>query len=157
MDLSEYKFFKNNNHNNDKYYLLQFDGASKGNGNKSAGGSVLFNSDNKIIFTYGQYLSKSTNNQAEYMGLLGGLEKAKTFGIRNLLIEGDSLLIIKQILGEYKVKNFILQKFHSKIIKLLNDHFDSIGIKHIYRNYNKIADGIANDAIKLEDDIFNYY
>jgi len=63
---------------------------------------------------------------------------------------------LKIFLDSSKVKNIVLQKFHSIIIKLLEDNFDSIGIKHIYRNYNKIADGIANEAILLEDDIYNF-
>jgi len=157
MNLDNYKFIKKINTND--FYLLQFDGASKGNGGESGGGSVLYKillESKKKIFKYGEYLNNATNNQAEYNGLIGGLKKAISLNIKNILIEGDSKLVIFQLLNLWKVKNEILKELYNKVKELFNE-FDSIGLRHIYREYNKKADSIANDTVILKNNIYKIY
>ena len=93
-------------------YLLQFDGCSKGNPGKAGSGAVIYKNKNEI---WGKSLfigDKNTNNEAEYIGLIIGLEEATNMGIKKLYVEGDSLLVIKQMKGEYKVKAENLYKLY---------------------------------------------
>jgi ribonuclease HI len=124
-------------------YLLQFDGCSKGNPGKSGSGAVIYKDHNEI---WGKSLfvgNKSTNNEAEYNGLIMGLEEAVSMNIQNLYVEGDSLLVIKQMKGEYKVKSDNLYKLYIHA-KKLETHFTTISYNHIYRNKNKRADELSN-------------
>ena len=149
--IPDYSYIENNN-----YYLIQFDGGSRGNPGKSAGGAIIYyinNLNNKIlIYKCGKYKKLATNNQAEYIGLLCGINKAIELNIKNILIEGDSLLVINQILNKWKVNNKILTKYYNKIIKLFY-LFNSIGIKHIKRHLNIEADLIVNNIINNEKNI----
>jgi ribonuclease HI len=85
--------------------LLQFDGLSYPNPGISTSGAVLFDHNNKVIFEVGEYIGFATNNQAEYNGLIIGLQRALELNIKNILIEGDSKLIIYQSAGKWKVNN----------------------------------------------------
>ena len=86
-----------------------------------------------------------TNNQAEYTALKLALIKAKELGAKELFIESDSLLLVKQFLGEYKIKNPDLQA-RMKIIRALQGNF-IIHIKHVLREFNKAPDALANKAM----------
>lgn len=153
-----YEFIKNDNIENNDYYLIQFDGGSRGNPGKSAGGAIIYHIDefNKktIINKSGKYIKYATNNQAEYIGLLCGIYKAKELNIKNILIEGDSLLVINQILNKWKIKNIILKNYYIKIIELFK-YFNSIGCKHVKRILNTDADAIVNCIINNEFDIID--
>ena len=124
-------------------YLLQFDGCSKGNPGLAGAGAVIFNYENEIWGASKFVGSNCTNNEAEYNGLIMGLEKALELGIKDLSVEGDSLLIIKQMLGEYKVKSETLFTLYDKA-KGLEKQFNSISFTHIYRTSNKRADALSN-------------
>lgn len=127
-------------------YLMQFDGCSKGNPGKAGSGAVIYKNKNEI---WGKSLfigDKNTNNEAEYIGLIIGLEEALNMGIQNLNVEGDSLLIIKQMKGEYKVKSENLYKLYEKA-KKLEEQFISISYNHVYRDKNKRADALSNMAL----------
>ena len=129
-------------------YLLQFDGCSKGNPGKSGAGAVIYNFENEI---WGKSIfvgNKNTNNEAEYNGLIIGLTEAKNMGIKNLHVEGDSLLVIKQMQGEYKVKSNKLLDLHKQAKELANS-FETITFNHIYRNNNKRADELSNLGIEI--------
>ena len=93
--------------------------------------------------------SDCTNNEAEYQGLLAGLKAARSLGIRKLKVEGDSQLIVRQILGEYKVRNARLKVLHAEAMDLLlpGVNFDSFEIAHIERAKNSEADALANKAL----------
>ena len=132
-------------------YLLQFDGASEPNPGESCGGAVLFDPHGKVIFERGEYIDHATNNQAEYTGLLVGLVSCLEQGVKNLLIEGDSNLVVNQVAGKWKIKDPELQIFHAEIIKLM-DHFDFVAIRHVYREYNAHADRLTNEGVAKKAD-----
>ena len=137
------------------YPLLQFDGGSEPNPGPSTGGAVLFKPDSKnIIFEVGEYVEHSTNNQAEYYGLWLGLQKCIELGFTEVLIEGDSQLVIKQVSGEWKIKDPTLQQLHKVVSKLIQDNFDFVGIKHVLREYNTHADALTNEVMKTKESLF---
>jgi ribonuclease HI len=129
-------------------YLLQFDGCSKGNPGKAGSGAVIYKNNNEI---WGKSLfigDKNTNNEAEYIGLIIGLEEAINMGIQELYVEGDSLLVIKQMKGEYKVKAENLYKLYEKA-KKLEMQIISVSYNHVYRDKNKRADALSNMALNF--------
>jgi ribonuclease HI len=127
-------------------YLLQFDGLSEPNPGTSTAGAVIFSPDKKPILETGEFMNFATNNQAEYTGLYIGLKAAIELGVKDILIEGDSQLIINQTQGKWKVKNEGMRILHKKVCDLL-PNFNSIGIRHIYRVKNTYADKITNDVL----------
>ena len=130
----------------DLKYLLRFDGASRGNPGKAGAGAVLY-LDNHEIWSTSTYIDKKqTNNYAEYVGVLVGLRGAINKGIRKLNVEGDSMLVVKQLTGEWKVKSDNLMNVYNKCMDLKSE-FDEITFSHIYRDKNSRADELANLAI----------
>ena len=93
---------------------------------------------------------KMTNNQAEYSGLIAGLEAALARGVRKISIYGDSNLVIKHISGEYRVRNEKLKPLWKKTKDLLKN-FDSYELHHIRRHLNSRADGLANLAMDNQE------
>lgn len=141
-----------NNDNNDNKttysYSLYFDGCSKGNPGKAGAGAVIYE-NNIEIWSNSKYVGdKKTNNEAEYSGLLLGLEEAVRQNIQELLVYGDSLLVINQVNGVYKVKNQNLAVFYNKVLEL-QKQFTHIQFIHIYRSKNKRADELSNMALHL--------
>jgi ribonuclease HI len=129
------------------YYLLRFDGCSKGNPGMAAAAAVLYKNEIEI-WSGSKFLGyKETNNYAEYMGLIMGLSKAIEFNIKDLIVEGDSMLIIKQMTGKNKVKSNNISELHKLAIEL-KTKFPSIVFSHIYREHNKRADELCNEEIK---------
>ena len=127
-------------------YKLFFDGASKGNPGLAGAGAVIYN-DEKEIWHGNKFIGeKATNNQAEYSGLIIGLNKAIELNIKSLSVNGDSLLIINQMTGKYKCNSENLLPFYITA-KDLSKKFDNIQFQHIYRNFNKRADELSNIAI----------
>jgi|TARA_B110000211_G_C14004863_1_gene520315 ribonuclease HI len=127
-------------------YVLRFDGASRGNPGKSGAGAVIYY-DNKEIWSGSKYLGIQTNNYAEYYGMIIGLQEAIKIKIKILYVEGDSMLIINQMKGLYKVKSENLIELHKIAMGLLLS-FNNIKFKHIYRNKNARADELANESYK---------
>lgn len=138
-------------------YSLYFDGASKGNPGPSGCGGIIIdhNSNKKQSVTFTNYLGNETNNYAEYMGLYYGMLKAIEIKADNLEVIGDSKLVISQCNGVYQVKSKKLKKIYDKI-KTLEENFESISYIHVYRENNKIADKLANDAIKYLNTSIHY-
>ena len=135
----------------DECHLLQFDGLSEPNPGESTGGAVLFSpSERKILFERGEYIKYATNNQAEYTGLLIGLQSAVKYGVKKLLIEGDSNLIISQTAGIWKVKHDGLKELNKEVRDIIVDNFDFVGIRHVFRENNKHADALTNEVIKTK-------
>jgi ribonuclease HI len=125
---------------------LYTDGGSRGNPGPSAIGVALLNEKDKVILKTSGYLGITTNNQAEYQALKKGLEIAIEAGIKRLAVFMDSELIIKQIKGEYKVKNADLAP-HYLAIKELEKNFDEISFQHVLREKNKLADSMVNECL----------
>lgn len=138
---------------NSESTLLQFDGLSFPNPGISTAGAVLFDRNQKVLFEVGEYIGHATNNQAEYTGLIIGLKRAVELGVTDILIEGDSLLVINQTIGKWKVNNEVLKYLNSEVKELLSK-FNSIGIRHVYRDNNKYSDKITNDVLKSKKSYF---
>jgi ribonuclease HI len=126
-----------------KSYLLKFDGCSKGNPGLSGAGAVIYKNGVEI-WSKSIFVGKNnTNNEAEYSGLIIGMEEAVNMGIDSLDVEGDSLLIIKQMKGEYKVKSEKLLKLYIQA-KLYEKMIKEIDYSHVYREKNVRADELSN-------------
>ncbi len=121
------------------------DGASRGNPG-DAGIGIVIKKDDKIIFEISDYIGKTTNNIAEYTACLKGLEKAKELGAEEVELFADSELMIKQINGEYKVKNEGIRPIFIKIFSIIKT-LKSFKATHTLREGNKEADKLANMGI----------
>lgn len=124
---------------------INIDGGSRGNPGPGAAAYVICAPEGNVLAQEGYFMPHCTNNQAEYTALKLALIKAKELGAEELFIESDSLLLVKQFLGEYKIKNPDLQA-RMKIIRLLEKPF-TIHIKHVLREFNKAPDALANKAM----------
>jgi ribonuclease HI len=128
------------------------DGGSRGNPGPAASGAVLFGEDGQVLREVGTYLGVSTNNVAEWTGLLTGLEAALDLGVDDLAVRLDSELVVKQISGAYRVKNAGLIPLHAKA-KVLLRKFAHVDVQHVRRKQNAAADALVNqvlDAHRLE-------
>lgn len=130
-------------------YVLHFDGCSKGNPGPSGIGAVISKLDIEEWCGW-QYIGKKTNNQSEYSALILGLNEAISRNIKELQVYGDSLLVINQVTGKFKVNNVLLQELHKEVIKL-SKNFDYIAFNHVYRDKNKRADELSNLGLEVCD------
>lgn len=127
-------------------YLLQFDGGSRGNPGCSGSGSVIYYKGNEI-WNRSVYLGDNhTNNYAEYYGLIYGLIGAKELEIKNLRVQGDSKVIINQLLGRFNVRSPTLKPLYQNAKEQM-EYFENMNFEHIYRKKNKRADELANIAM----------
>lgn len=124
---------------------INIDGGSRGNPGPGAAAYVICTLDGKILSQEGFFLPHCTNNQAEYTALKLAFIKAGELNATELFIESDSLLLVKQYLGEYKIKNPDL-KARMEIIRRLAVRF-TVHIKHVLREFNKAPDALANKAM----------
>jgi len=132
-------------------YVLRFDGGSRGNPGIAGAGMVLYNGeDGTEVWSGYHYLGdKYTNNEAEYRGLITGLQCARTLGVQNIVVQGDSQLILRQIVGEYKVKSATLKAYYDEAVSLIPE-FKSFQTSHIERARNARADELANLAMDFQ-------
>lgn len=128
------------------------DGGSRGNPGPAAGAYVLVDDNGKTVAGKGVFLGKTTNNVAEYTGMLEGIKAAQTMGVKEVKLFSDSELMVKQIKGIYRVKSPHLKIIHTEIMQLL-ETFDKWQIKHVYRENNEDADKLANDAMDKKSDV----
>ncbi|MBI2804233.1 MAG: ribonuclease HI family protein [Planctomycetes bacterium] len=129
----------------DNTWTIYTDGGSRGNPGPAAYAYVIKRPGLPDI--EGKcYLGKTTNNIAEYTGVVKALEHAKEIGGRKLILLSDSELMVKQMNGQYKVKNEGLRPLYLQAVAL-RKHFDSLTIKHIYRDQNSQADALCNEAM----------
>ena len=131
---------------------MYIDGASQGNPGEAGIGVIICENDN-VIKNMSQYIGIATNNVAEYMALLFGLQEALARRIRDLKINTDSELLCKQIKGEYRVKDATLKLFH-RLAKHLLTNFEKVDIANIPRENNKGADKLAETAIEKRPVLF---
>jgi len=129
-----------------KELKLYADGGSRGNPGPSASGFALMNMNNNVIVKTGVYLGITTNNQAEYQALKLALEEALKLGAREVHVYMDSLLVINQMLGIFKVKNRDLWPIHNTI-EALTRQFHHVSFTHVPRELNKLADAAVNEAL----------
>ena len=127
-------------------YVLRFDGGSRGNPGPSGCGAVIYHNNDEIWSDYLFLGTKQTNNYAEYMGLIIGLEQALKMNIEEISVEGDSLLVINQLTNKFKCKSANLIELNEKASNL-SKLFKNIQFNHILRNKNKRADELSNIAM----------
>ena len=127
-------------------YVLNFDGCSKGNPGLAGAGAVLYHFGKEIWFGDIFVGENYTNNYAEYAGLIMGLKQAISLNIKHLKVEGDSLLVINQMKGQYKCRSSNLFELHL-LAKGFENNFDKIEYCHVYRHKNKRADELSNIAV----------
>lgn len=131
---------------------LYGDGGSRGNPGPSASGFVILDMQNNVLETNGEYLNITTNNQAEYHSLRLGLERARQIGATKVHVFMDSLLVINQMKGIFKVKNQELLAVHNIVKDILQD-FEIVDFTHVPRELNKLADGEVNRILDSNQNI----
>lgn len=122
------------------------DGGSRGNPGPSATGYVLMTPDEQIIEEGGEYLGITTNNQAEYQAVKLALEAAEKYHPKKIRFFIDSLLVVNQMNGTYKIKNRDLWPIHENIKELMRN-FEDVTFTHVRREFNKLADGKVNEVL----------
>jgi ribonuclease HI len=125
------------------------DGAARGNPGPAGAGAVLTDAQGNVLARLGRYLGRQTNNVAEYQGLLIGLRRAQEMGAQEIEVRADSQLMIRQLKGEYAVRNAALKPLHAEALRLLRS-FGKYGLQHIPRAENALADEMSNRAIDEE-------
>ncbi len=130
--------------------VLYTDGGARGNPGPAGFGALLFGEDGMLIAFTGGYEAHATNNFAEYSALLMGLKLAQKKGVSDLECRLDSELVVKQIKGEYKIKDENIKNFYKKINDLLPD-FKTISFKHVPREENQHADRMVNLILDIKN------
>jgi ribonuclease HI len=125
---------------------LSTDGGARGNPGPAAYGYVLEDEDGTVLAAHGERIGIATNNVAEYSALIAGLEKAIELGLDEVEVVSDSELMVKQMRGEYRVKNEALQELWSRARRLAGQ-VGSVGYTAVRREHNKLADKLVNEAL----------
>ena len=128
---------------------LSTDGGARGNPGRAAYGYVLEAEDGTVLAQHGEAIGVATNNVAEYRGLVAGLEKAAEMGVSELEVISDSELMVKQMRGEYRVKNEALRDLSARASRLARE-IGSVSYKAVRREQNKLADQLVNEALDAE-------
>jgi len=127
--------------------IIYTDGGARGNPGPAGCGAVITDNTGQVLMKKMKYLGKMTNNQAEYQGLLLGLENAiKEYNPQKLVCYADSELMVKQMRGEYKIKNTELRILHGQALNFIKNT-PKVEFKHIRRAKNSAADALANQAM----------
>ena len=125
---------------------LSTDGGARGNPGPAAYGYVLETEDGTVLDARGETIGVATNNVAEYRALIAGLEKAVELGIDELEVVSDSELLVKQMQGEYRVKNEALRELNDEA-NSLERKLGRVRYKAVLREHNELADKLVNDAL----------
>ncbi len=128
-----------------KIPVLFFDGGSRGNPGSAAGAAVIVMPDGSR-HTVSQFLDKATNNEAEYTGLIIGLQKATELGIQELEVYGDSNLVVNQVSGFWRIKQSHLRPLADQASSLMKQ-FSRITLNWVPREQNQLADQAVNNCI----------
>ena len=131
--------------------VVNVDGGARGNPGPAAIAAVVQDAEGNVLEEHGERIGRATNNVAEYRALLLGIERAVALGADELDLVGDSELIVKQVKGEYKVKDATMRELHGKVKEALRE-VDSWSIRHVRREYNAEADRLVNRALDGEED-----
>jgi ribonuclease HI len=126
--------------------VAYIDGGARGNPGPAGFGVRIEQRDGTLVAEFSESIGIATNNVAEYRGLLAALEWAKQHGCRELRVRSDSLLLVQQMLGNYKVKHAGLQPLHARA-RLLAHDIGSVSFEHVGRSMNAHADRLANTAM----------
>ena len=125
---------------------LSTDGGARGNPGPAAFGYVLESEDGTVLAAHGEAIGVATNNVAEYRGLVAGLERAVELGVGEVEVVSDSELLVKQMRGEYKVKNAALRELSPEAARLAR-RLDGVTYRAVRREHNELADKLVNEAL----------
>jgi len=128
--------------------LANIDGGSRGNPGPAASAYVMIDLEGNIINECGVYIGKTTNNRAEYFALKMALEAALEAGVDELLVRSDSLLLVNQFCGKYKIKDAGLARM-MEAIKRAQDSLGAVKLIHVPREQNKLADALVNKTLDM--------
>jgi ribonuclease HI len=126
--------------------IIYCDGGSRGNPGPAGLGVVIYDENKSKVFEISEFLGVTTNNQAEYKGVLQAIKKAQELKAKELIFYLDSELIVKQMKGQYRVKNKDLLPLYMEIRKYILE-FQKVEFNHVRREYNEEADALANKAM----------
>ena len=126
--------------------VVNVDGGARGNPGPAAVGAVVQTTHGEVLEECGERIGTATNNVAEYRALLLGIARAAELGASELELVGDSELIVRQVKGEYKVKDATLRELHAEVMRALRP-FDSWSIRHVRREQNAEADRLVNQVL----------
>ena len=122
------------------------DGGARGNPGPAAYGFVIEADDGTVLAAEGEAIGVATNNVAEYSALIAGLERAAELAIDELEVVSDSELLVKQMTGEYRVKNEALQELNADASRLAR-RLHRVTYKAVRREHNELADRLVNEAL----------
>jgi ribonuclease HI len=122
------------------------DGGARGNPGPAAYGYVLEAEDGTVLAAHGESIGIATNNIAEYSALIAGLEQALALALSEIEVVSDSELMVKQMRGEYKVKNERLRELSVRAARLAGA-IGKVRYTAVRREHNKLADQLVNDAL----------
>jgi ribonuclease HI len=125
---------------------LYTDGGARGNPGPAAYAYVLEAEDGTVLDARGETIGVATNNVAEYRALVAGLERAADVGVTELEVVSDSELMVKQMLGDYRVKNRALQELFLHASRLAGD-IGKVRYRAVRREHNTLADRLVNEAL----------
>ncbi len=125
---------------------LYTDGGARGNPGPAAFGYVLEADDGTVLAAHGEAIGIATNNVAEYRGLVAGLAKAAELALRDVEVVSDSELLVKQMRGEYRVRNAALRELSLEAARLAR-RIGRVGYRHVPRGQNELADRLVNEAL----------
>jgi len=126
--------------------VVNVDGGARGNPGPAAIAAVLQDVNGDILEEHGERIGRATNNVAEYRALLLGIERATAIGADEVELIGDSELIVKQVKGEYKVKDATMRELHGQVKEALGE-FERWSIRHVRRENNVEADRLVNQVL----------
>ena len=122
------------------------DGGARGNPGPAAFAYVLQDEHGDVLAAHGEAIGVATNNVAEYTALIAGLEKARELGVTDLEVVSDSELMVKQMRGEYRVKNEALRELSVEAGRIARE-IGAVSYTAVRREHNKLADQLVNDAL----------
>ena len=129
---------------------LSTDGGARGNPGPAAFGYVLETEDGTVLAAHGERIGVATNNVAEYRALIAGLEKALELAVDEVEVVSDSELLVKQMTGEYRVKNAALQELSTEAARLAR-RLGKVSYTAVRREHNELADRLVNEALDAPD------
>ena len=126
--------------------VVNVDGGARGNPGPAAIAAVVHDADGAVLLERGERIGTATNNVAEYRALLLGIGQAAELGADEVELVGDSELIVRQVSGEYKVKDATMRELHAEVRRALEE-FGSWSIRHVRREQNAEADRLVNEVL----------
>ncbi len=130
-----------------KKVIIHSDGVSRGNPGPAAIGAIIRGERGRLLASISQPIGRATNNQAEYRAIIAALEQALALGARQVELNSDSELVVRQIKGQYRVRKEALRPLYQRV-KELQSRLEGFTVRHIPRQQNREADKLANAALR---------